>query len=102
MRSRERSLWKNNKQKMKNWSKVYKFKKYDILVQRLCNNTDGEHITATLRVDEGQLITTMSFGDSVEDADEGYEKYTKKLAKDLIDSYEKLQIDEKKDNNSKD
>ena len=81
---------------MKNWSKVLKFKKYDILVQRLCNNEEGEFVSIVLRVPEGQLITTASFEDSVEEADKAFDDYSKEDAQKIIDSFEKMYLHEKK------
>jgi len=86
---------------MKNWSKVFKFKEYDILIQRLCNNDDGEHISITLRVNEGQLITTMSFEDDVDQADKAFADYTKKDAQKVIDAFEKMYRNEEKNDDKK-
>ena len=81
---------------MKAWCKIFKFPKYDILVQRLCNNDDGEHISITLRVSEGQLITTATFEDDSEEADKAFEKYSKEDAKKIIQSFEKMYINAEK------
>ena len=87
---------------MKKWCKIIKLEEYDILVQRLCNNKDGEHLSVTLRVNEGQLITSMCFEDDVEGADKAYANYKKADAQKVVDAFEKMYINEKENNDNQD
>jgi len=86
---------------MKKWCKIFRLEEYDILVQRLCNNADGEHVSITLRVNEGQLITTMTFEDDVEGADKAYKNYKKEDAQKVVEAFKKMYRNEEKDNNDK-
>lgn len=86
---------------MKKWCKIFKLEEYDILVQRLCNNKDGEHLSITLRVNEGQLISTMCFQDDIKSADKAYKNYKKTDAEKVIDAFKKMYRDEKEDDNKK-
>jgi len=86
---------------MKKWCKIFRCEGYDILLQRLCNNSDGEHISVTLKVNEGQLITTMVFEDDIDAADKAYSNYKKADAEKTIEAFEKMYKDEEKDDNEK-
>ena len=87
---------------MKKWCKIIRLEEYDILVQRLCNNKDGEHLSITLRVDEGQLITSMCFEDDVEGADKAYDNYKKADAEKVVVAFEKMYRNEEEGNDKKD
>ena len=79
---------------MKSWCKIVRVEKYDILVQRLCDNVDGEHIKITIRVPEGQMLKTLSFEDENENAEEkaieAYKLYDKKQAKKFVKAFEEM------------
>lgn len=78
---------------MKNWCKIIEIGEYDILIQRLCNDVDGEHVKITLRVPEGQMMKTLSFGDEEDaesKADKGYKLYGKKEATKFVKAFEEM------------
>lgn len=79
---------------MKKWFKKITIGDYDLLVQRLCDNRDGEHIKITIRVPEGQMMKTLSFDDEDEDAeakaDEAFKLYDKKQAKKFVEAFEEM------------
>ena len=87
---------------MKKWCKIIRLDEYDILVQRSCNNSDGEYVSVSLRVDEGQLTTTMSFEDDVKGADKAYADYKKVDAEKVVEAFEKMYRNEEEDNNNQD
>lgn len=86
---------------MRNWAKIIEVGDYDILVQRLCNNDDGEHVSITLKVDEGQLTTTMGFEDDSHEANEAFKNFKKEDAIKIVDSFEKLYKNDTQENNEK-
>jgi hypothetical protein len=79
---------------MKSWCKIIEVGDYDILVQRLCNNAEGEHIKITLRVPEGQMIKTLSFDEEDDDAEEkaieAYNLYDEKRAEEFVKAFEEM------------
>ena len=78
---------------MKSWCKIIELDNYEILVQRLVNKEDGEHVQITVRMKDGQFIKTASFGDGDEaeqSAIEVYEAYGEKEAMLFVDELEKL------------
>jgi len=92
---------------MKNWCKIIEVGQYDILVQRLCNDVDGEHIKVTIRVLEGQMFKTLSFekeDDAETKADEAYKLYDLKQAEAFVEAFEEMynvngeKEDDKKEN----
>jgi hypothetical protein len=78
---------------MKGWCKILELDNYDILVQRLATKEDGENVSITVRMPDGQFIKTASLGDG-EDAEkkaiELFETYEAKDAKLFIDELDKL------------
>lgn len=86
---------------MRNWAKIIEVGDYDILVQRLCNNDDGEHVSITLKVDEGQLTTTMGFEDDSHEANEAFKNFKEEDAIKIVDSFEKLYKNDTQENNEK-
>ena len=88
---------------MKNWCKILKVGKHDVLVQRLVTKEDGEHVKITVRFDDGQFIKSACMGDG-DDAEkqaiELFKEYGKESAKLFVKELERLNEDnEKKDNN---
>ena len=83
---------------MKKWYKVFKLKKYDVLLLRMCNEEDGEHIQLIIRVANGQFIKTASFSEDSEGADDFFDKYEKKHAQEFVVEFEKLLDVENKEN----
>lgn len=81
-------MWKTDG--MKNWHKIFKFKKYDVLLLRMCNEKEGEHIQLIVRIPDGQFVKTVSFEDDVERADEFFQQYEKKHAQEFIVEFEKV------------
>jgi hypothetical protein len=93
---------------MKKWFKKITVGDYDILVQRLCDNKDGEHIKITIRVPEGQMMKTLSFDDEENDAevkaDEAFKLYDKEQAKKFVEAFEEMynaHDDTQEENNDK-
>jgi len=75
---------------MKKWSKVHRLKGFDVLVQRLVNKSDGEHVHVTIRFSEGQYVMKIGYGDeegSFEEADKAFENYSKEDAQKFVDSF---------------
>jgi phosphate uptake regulator len=87
---------------MKKWCKIIRLDEYDILVQRSCNNSDGEYVCVTLRVNEGELRTTMGFEDDVEEADKAYANYKKADAEKVVEAFEKMYKNEEEINDKED
>jgi diketogulonate reductase-like aldo/keto reductase len=74
---------------MKGRCKIIELETHDVLVQRLVNESDGEHIKITVWFPLGQMIQTGSFGDedeSAKEADEVYEAYGKEQAQAFLDA----------------
>lgn len=86
---------------MKGWFKKITVGPYELLVQRLCNNSSGEHISITIRVTEGQMITTMSFEDDEKACIKAFKEYGKKQSKEFIASFEKMYNNEKESDKEK-
>ena len=75
---------------MKKWTKIFKLKKYDVALLRMCNDEEGEHVVLILRIQNGQYIKTATFGEDKEGADEFFDKYEKKHAEEFVKEFEKL------------
>jgi hypothetical protein len=75
---------------MKKWTKIFKLKKYDVALLRMCNDDEGEHVVLILRIQNGQYIKTATFGEDKESADEFFDKYEKKHAEEFVKEFEKL------------
>jgi len=82
---------------MKKWCKIFKLKKYDVLLIRMVTDEDGEHVVLILRINNGQFIKTVSFDDDTEKAEEFYDKYQKKHAEEFVEEFEKEIIKTKDD-----
>lgn len=74
---------------MKKWCKVFKLRKYDVVLLRMVSDEDGEHVVLILRIKNGQFVKTASFGDDAKEADSFFDKYEKEHAKDFVKEFEK-------------
>jgi hypothetical protein len=78
---------------MKKWFKKITVGDYDLLIQRLCDNRDGEHVKITIRVPEGQMLKTLAFDgdeDAEAKADEAFKLYDKKQAEKFVKAFEEM------------
>lgn len=75
---------------MKGWSKVFKLPKFDVVLLRMCNDDEGEHVVLILRIKNGQFIKTATFDNDTESADEFFDKYTKEHAKEFVKEFEEV------------
>ena len=71
---------------MKNWCKIIELEKYDILIQRLSNDDDGEHIEFKMILDGVTASFKASYEDDSDLADETFKKYSKEDAQKMLDS----------------
>lgn len=78
---------------MKGWCKIYKFPKYDVLVERLVNKSDGEHVSVKVRFEEGQYVLLARCGEGEVGerlSVELYEKYNKEDALKFLEQFSEL------------
>ena len=75
---------------MKGWTKIVRLEKFDVLVQRLVNESNGEHVQITIRFSEGQYVATVEFGHDEQAekvAIEFYKNYKKAEAQKFVDAF---------------
>ena len=83
---------------MKSWCKILELEGHDVLVQRLVNKEDGEHVKITVRFQDGQFIKSACLGDGDEAerlSIELYDKYGAKDAQGFVDELDKLMLENK-------
>ena len=87
---------------MKGWHKTFELDEYDVLVQRLSNDDEQEHVVISLRFDGGMFSQIVLFDDVEADADLFYSKYSKKQAEVFVKTFSKefaLENDNKEQSN---
>jgi hypothetical protein len=75
---------------MKNWCKIIETKKYDVLVQRLSDNDNEEHISISLLCDGVLACLKPGFGDDEKRADEAYINFNKAAAERTVKDIVKM------------
>jgi len=69
---------------MKNWVKIIELKKHDVLIQRLSDDDDLEHISATIKMDGVLVSLKFGYGEDEKLADEGFAKFNESQATELV------------------
>lgn len=69
---------------MKNWCKIIETKDHSVLLQRLSDEEDGEHICISIKLDGVLATFKPSYGENEALADETYEKYSEKDAEKIV------------------
>lgn len=78
---------------MKNWCKIFKLKKYHVLLIIGYSDEDKDHLMLMCRTADVDFRRVVSF-DSKEEAQDMFDAYEKKHAEDFIVEFEKLLKDE--------
>jgi len=74
---------------MKNWCKIIKLKKHDVLVERLTDEDNKEVVRMAAQNPGGMLVQTAGF-DTKEQADEFYSLYGKKQGDQLVNDLNEM------------
>lgn len=74
----------------KNWCKIISLKDHDVLVQRLSNDEDGEHIEFKMIIDGVTASFKASYDEDKAVADETFESFSEKDAQKLLDNTLKM------------
>lgn len=69
---------------MKNWCKIIELENHDVLLQRLSNNKDDEHIKVTIKTDGLTASYNLGYGEDEARADEAYQEIDKEKAQILL------------------
>lgn len=75
---------------MKKWCKIIELKTHDVLIQRLSDEENEEHILFTFKHDGVLVSFTASYGIKEKLADDMFNKYSKDDAQKMLDNTLKL------------
>lgn len=70
---------------MKNWCKIIPLENHDVLVERLSNDEDGEHLSVKMNIDNVIASYTMSFGDDEQKADSAFDSLKSDQVQQIVD-----------------
>jgi hypothetical protein len=71
---------------MKNWCKIIEMPEHDVLLQRLSDNENLEHISVSVKIDGALANFKLSYKEDEKLANETFEKFDGNDAQKIIDS----------------
>lgn len=71
---------------MKNWCKIIELENYSVLVQRLSDGENNEHIVISTRLEGVTPSITACFEEDSDKADEKFKAYNADSAKEFVNS----------------